>query len=188
MSRRKTSPRAETARPKAQKSEPSSSSSGRCLRVVPPSPEADAVDAVSEWVKRYGEKHRYKRISAPGLNDGRLGGVTIYERGPNILLHWFENGRNTTDTIKTSEYDDVLTEALLRAAEINRRLSNGRSPDGVDGSDGADPPLSACISCGGTRFWQLDGGPITCFTCHPPARPEVVTWIDVEGKTEAPDA
>jgi len=95
----------------------------------PGCPETPSVPP-SKWTKRYGEKHRYKRISAPGLKDGRLGRVTIYERGPNILLRWFENGKNATDTIKASDYGDILTEALLRAAEINRRLelkgSSGR--------------------------------------------------------------
>jgi integrase len=51
----------------------------------------------------------------------------MYERGANILLRWYENGRGASDTIKASEYPELLTEALLRAAEINRRLDSGRS-------------------------------------------------------------
>ena len=47
-----------------------------------------------------------------------------------FLMSNYENGKNASETIKPSEYDDILTEALLRAAEINRRLDSGRSGRG----------------------------------------------------------
>jgi len=96
------------------------------LRVVPRGMEVEAAKAVSDWTRRYGERHAFKRINAPGLDDGRLGRVTLYERCGNVLMRWFENGKNSTDTIRASEYDDILTEALLRAAEINGRLESKR--------------------------------------------------------------
>ena len=84
-------------------------------------------------MERYGERRRFKRIIAPGLKDGRLGRVTIYERGAIVLLKWYKNGRSCSDTVKPSDYDNVMTEAPLRAAEINRHLSNGRSsPSGMN--------------------------------------------------------
>jgi len=96
------------------------------LRVVPRGMEVAAAHAVSNWTRRYAKRHAFRRINAPGLNDGRLGRVTLYERGDNVLLRWHENGKNASDTIKPSEYDDILSEALLRAAEINRRLESKR--------------------------------------------------------------
>jgi len=90
------------------------------LRVVP-KPRKKAKPQ-SRWSKDYRDRHRPRKIFVPGSKDGRVGRVTLYQRGPNIQLRWRQNGKNAYDLVKSSEYENCMAEALARAAAINREL------------------------------------------------------------------
>lgn len=49
------------------------------------------------------------------------------------------------------------------------------------------PPLVACYTCKGRSFYMHGTALPVCGTCHPPADPESVEWIDV-GEEVAVDA
>ena len=68
------------------------------------------------------DKHVPTRLSVPGTANGRIGRVTLYQRNGNMLLRWREGGKDRYDTVYACEHRNMLTEALLRAQEIGRRL------------------------------------------------------------------
>ncbi|MHC4252168.1 MAG: hypothetical protein ACYS9X_23870, partial [Planctomycetota bacterium] len=84
----------------------------------------DTVRSPSEWTRRYGARHRFRKLNMPGARDGRIGRVTVYGRGENVLLRWRQDGRTVTETVRPSDRDDVLAHALRRAVEINRELQH----------------------------------------------------------------
>jgi hypothetical protein len=90
---------------------------------------ANASTAVrSSWATRYGERHRFQRITdfPAGVQAPRR--VRIYRRGDGLLLQWWNPGRkrNTAERI-----DSDLISAIVRARQIEERLSNLKSAGSV---------------------------------------------------------
>ncbi len=84
--------------------------------------ERAAANKQSEWSRRCGDRHAFRKLKLPGYPDGRVGRVTLYERGDNVLLRWRQSKCTEMESITLTEYKDVVAYALLRASEINREL------------------------------------------------------------------
>jgi hypothetical protein len=74
----------------------------------------------TSWSARYGERHRFRRVTdfPAGVQAPRR--VRIYRRGETVLLQWWDPGRkrNTAERI-----DGDLICAIVRARQIEERLS-----------------------------------------------------------------
>jgi hypothetical protein len=76
------------------------------------------------WTARYGEKHRFRRVTdfPAGVQAPRR--VRIYRRGDGLLVQWWDPGRRR-NTAERVEGD--LISAIARARQIEDRLSNFKS-------------------------------------------------------------
>jgi hypothetical protein len=76
------------------------------------------------WPERYGEKHRFQRITVfpAGVQVPRR--VRIYRRGEGLLLQWWDPGRkrNTAERI-----DGDLISAIVRARQIEESIAQRRT-------------------------------------------------------------
>lgn len=85
---------------------------------------ASAAQKRTSWSERYGERHRWQRLTdfPAGLQSPTK--VRLYRRGAHYLLQWWEPAakRNLTERI-----DGDLLAALLRARQVEDRLVHFRS-------------------------------------------------------------
>jgi hypothetical protein len=103
--------------------------------VCPPESSRDALPArepqrlrTRSWTERYGEKHRFRRVTdfPAGVQVPRR--VRIYCRGDWLLLQWWDPGlrRNTAERVEGD-----LVGAIVRARQIEDQLLNFRSARAV---------------------------------------------------------
>ncbi len=76
------------------------------------------------WSERYGQKHRFRRVTDFPAGVPALRRVRIYRRGDRLLLQWWDPGRKR-NTAERVEGD--LISAIARARQVEERLSNFRS-------------------------------------------------------------
>jgi hypothetical protein len=76
------------------------------------------------WAERYGEKHRFRRVTdfPAGVQAPRR--VRIYQRGDGLLLQWWDPGlkRNAAERVEGD-----LISAIVRARQVEERLMHLKS-------------------------------------------------------------
>ena len=87
-------------------------------------PPVQVVGNSASWSDRYGEKHRFRRITNLPLGIHPLRRIRIYQRADALLLQWWDPNVKRNLSVRV---EGDLVAAIMRARQIEERLDNFKS-------------------------------------------------------------